>query len=391
MKIKLKFLLVLFIFLSILTPVVNAQTIDNFYAKADNNLKYEEDVNGDSALAGNIVDILGNIEGIGFIAGNTVNVEGDLEYGFIVGQNVTINGNIENSVYIAGSNITISKDAKIGKDTFIVGENIIIEGTLNRHANITATNIVIKEGAQINGNANLDTNKIDIEQDVTITGTLKYNETATANINSNAQINNTEITEETTNVIDTETLLSNILNLIVVFLVISLALPQVIDKTSKIYNKKGLLYYLKYIGIGLLILICIPIICVLLLISSIGAALGLILTGLFIIALYLAYAFAGYLLGELLLLKLLKLNSNKYLTGIIGIALLEILTLIPIIGGIISIIAITIGISTIWLLIKQDEEKSEEKIKEVKKPKSEIHEKSKEIKAKTKVNKNKKE
>lgn len=387
MKIKKKILIPLFIFLSILTPSVNAEPVEDFYAKADNNLKYEETVNGDSALAGNVVDILGNIDGIGFIAGNTVNVNGNIEYGFIAGQNVTISGNIAKNVYAAGSNITITKNANIGRDIFLAGENIIIEGPLNRHANISANNIVIKEGSQINGNVELEAKNIDIEKNVSIKGTLKYNENAKVNIDNSASINNTEITEITKNQIDTNTIISNIINLIVVFLVISLALPQVVDKTNKVYNKKGFVFYLKNTGIGLLMIICIPIICILLLISSIGTALGLILTGIYIIGLYLAYAFAGYLLGELLLLKLLKLNSNKYLIGIIGIALLEVITLIPVVGGIISLIAIAIGIATIWLLIKQDEETPQ--IVEAKiEPKDEIHQKSKEIKAKTKSTKN---
>lgn len=170
-------------------------------------------------------------------------------------------------------------------------------------------------------------------------------------------------------------------------MVISLALPQVVDKTDKVYDKKDFKFCLKNTGIGLLMIIFIPIICILLLISSIGTVLGLILTGLYIISLYLAYAFAGYLLGELLLLKLLKLNSNKYLIGVLGIALLEVITLIPVVGEIISLIALAIGMATIWLLIKQDEEKPQ--IAEAKiEPKDEIHKKSKEIKAKTKSTKN---
>ena len=174
--------------------------------------------------------------------------------------------------------------------------------------------------------------------------------------------------------------------MVVVFLSITIIIPKTLDKTNEIYEKKNN-NYIKNIGIGFLILICVPLISLILLASNIGVYLGLILVALYAIAIYLSFIIAGYILGNLILVKLMKLNTNKYLSGIIGIILLKILMVIPILSTIICLIAITLGLATIWNLLQKDEEenKKDNKITEAK-----IVEKKTETKEKTKTNKNKK-
>ena len=66
----------------------------------------------------------------------------------------------------------------------------------------------------------------------------------------------------------------------------------------------------------------------------------------------LSYIITGFIIGHLILVKLLKLQTNNYLSGIIGICFLEILIIIPILGAIVTIISIALGLSIIWNLIK---------------------------------------
>lgn len=353
MKKKLLALLVLLTFM-IAIPV-EAKEINDFYATSDDNVKLQDTVNGDSAIAGNIIDMAGNIDGIGFIAGQTINIKGNLEYGFIAGQNITINGNITKNIYAAGQNITFTKDASIGRDIFLAADTITLNGNLERNINISASKVIIENGTTINGNINIDTSEIIIKDNVKIEGTLKYNNTAKETISKNAQIAKTQTYKTTdNNQINTTEILQSILNMVVVFLCITILVPQTIDKTEKIYNNKKT-NYLKNIGIGFLLLICIPLISILLLVSNIGVYLGLIIAGLYLIALYISFIISGFILGNLLLKKLMNLNTNKYLSGIIGIILLKLLMLIPVLGTILGLIALTLGLSTIWNLVQKDD------------------------------------
>lgn len=366
---------------------VEAKEINSFHMVSDDKVTFEDTVNGDSAIAGNLVDIIGNIDGIGFIAGQTVNVNGNLEYGFLAGQNVNINGQISKNIYAAGETITLSKDANIGKDLFLAGNSINLNGNIQRNINIYASTVTIKKGTTINGNITIEASNIKVEDGASIKGTLKYNEDAKNDINDNSSIGKiTTYEKEKNEGFNTSEILSSILNMVVVFLSITIIIPKTLDKTNEIYKKKNN-NYIKNIGIGFLILICVPLISLILLASNIGVYLGLILVALYAIAIYLSFIISGYILGNLILVKLMKLNTNKYLSGIIGIILLKILMVIPVLSTIICLIAITLGLATIWNLLQKDEEenKKDNKITEAK-----IVEKKIETKEKTKTNKNKK-
>ena len=372
--------------LFVIAPV-EAKEINSFHMVSDDKVTFEDTVNGDSAIAGNLVDIIGNIDGIGFIAGQTVNVNGNLEYGFLAGQNVNINGQISKNIYAAGETITLSKDANIGKDLFLAGNSINLNGNIQRNINIYASTVTIKKGTTINGNITIEASNIKVEDGASIKGTLKYNEDAKNDISDNSSIG--KITTYEINKdegFNTSEILSSILNMVVVFLSITIIIPKTLDKTNEIYEKKNN-NYIKNIGIGFLILICVPLISLILLASNIGVYLGLILVALYAIAIYLSFIISGYILGNLILVKLMKLNTNKYLSGIIGIILLKILMVIPVLSTIICLIAITLGLATIWNLLQKDEEenKKDNKITEAK-----IVEKKIETKEKTKTKKNQK-
>ena len=340
------------------TIPVHAKEVNDFYTDANENVKFEDTVTGDSAIAGNIVDILGNIDGIGFIAGKTVNINGNLEYAFLGGQVVTVNGKIQKNLYTAGQTINITKDATIERDIFIVGQNVNLNGNLNRNLRVGADKVIIEEGTNIKGNITINTNSLIIKDNVKINGTLKYNNDAQKDINKNASIgktvtyNGTSSDDDNFDISDT---IMSIINMIVLFLVISMIIPKAVTKTTEIYSKNH--NYLKSFGIGLLILICTPIIAILLLVSSIGVSLGLIIAALYAICLYLSSIAAGFVLGYLVFNKLLKVNINNYLSGIIGIIALKFLVLIPYVGFIVSLLGITIGLATICYLLKCDEKK----------------------------------
>ncbi len=369
MKKKLLALLVLLTFM-VAIPV-EAKEINDFYATSNDNVKLQDTVNGDSAIAGNIIDMAGNIDGIGFIAGQTINIKGNLEYGFIAGQNITINGNITKNIYAAGQTITFTKNASIGRDIFLAADTITLNGNLERNINISAAKVIIENGTMINGNINIDTSEIIIKDNVKIEGTLKYNNTAKETISKNAQIAKTQTYKTTdNNQINKTEILQSILNMVVVFLCITILIPQTIDKTEKIYNNKNT-KYIKNIGIGFLLLICIPLISILLLVSNIGIYLGLIIAGLYLIALYISFIISGFILGNLLLKKLMNLNTNKYLSGIIGIILLKLLMLIPVFGTILGLIALTLGLSTIWNLVQKDDNNQKTIEKQEETPKKE--------------------
>lgn len=373
---KRKFLMLFFLGMFLIFGItnVNASEITNFYSNSDKEIKLEKNVVGETALAGTIVDIVGNIDGIGFIAGKTVNQNGSLEYGFIAGDTVNIRGVVEKSLYIAGNKINITKDAMVGRDVYAVGEVININGKHERYLNIVGTNVTIKNGALLYGDVHIDAENITIEDNVKIYGTLNYNDDAEIEISDNGTIIPSIKKYTSTNDnegVDTNLLLSVIVNLVIVFLVIVIVIPKAIDKTNNLFKKQNINLWFRNIGIGLLILICVPLVCILLLLSNIGVILGLVLTALFFIAMFLSVIFAGLVIGKLILVDGLKLRFNKYLYGIIGIIFVQLLIHLPIAGGFLAFLIIVLGLGIIWNLLV-DDEASKKDIKNVKDAKVEV-------------------
>lgn len=378
------FLILLIVFI---TSPVSAKEINDFYSTSGNNVKLEDTINGDSAIAGNIIDMIGNIDGIGFIAGETVNVKGSLEYGFMAGNNITVDGVISKNIYAAGNIITFTKNASIGRDIFLAGNEVVLNGNLDRNISISATRVILEDNLTINGNIKINASSIVVKNGANIKGELSYNEDINKDISNNANIGKiTTYKIEKDSSFDVKDLLQSTLNMIIVFLVITIIIPKSLEKSENIYNESN--KYAKNIGIGALFLICVPLISLLLILSNIGVSLGIILGLIYGICIYLSYIVSGFILGNLLLGKVMKLNTNKYLSGIIGIVIIKIVSIIPIFGVLISILALLLGLGTIWNLIGCSNNKKEEPKTNI--VDAEIKEKSsKEIKEKSKIKKEK--
>ena len=233
------FIITLLLAALVITPV-SAKEVNSFYTEANDSVKMENNIIGDSAIAGQLVDIIGNIDGIGFIAGRDVNVNGSIEYGFVAGETVNIKNKTEKSIYVAGQTIIFDKTANVGRDIFAVGSKIVLDGKLNRDVTAAGDEITIKEGSTINGSIALKSENITIEKNVVIKGTLKYNKDANISLDKSANINKIEKTssiqdENNTNVSE---IIASTINLLIVFLVIALLLPKTISKTEEIYNDK---------------------------------------------------------------------------------------------------------------------------------------------------------
>lgn len=371
---KNKVILLLITIISIFTfSNVNAKDINNFYAEARQNVRMVDKVIGDSALLGSLIDIDGEIEGIGFIAGSTINVNGKLDYGFIAGQNIKVVGKIYKNIYIAGQTISFTDDANIGRDSKIVGEYIDLSGRFERNVDVAGSKVIINNDAIVDGDINVYADELEIAANVKL-NTLRYNKDAKVKINDSASIKNIVKTKKINDNkgIDISSFVLSIINLIVVLFVFALLLPKAMDKTDTTFDNKPFNYYAKNTLLGLLLIVCTPIIILLLLASYFGTSLGLILLALYFIALYLSYGLASYIFGNLIFNKLLKLNINRFLIITMGIILIKLLALIPVLGGIIIIISTSLGIYTLWELVKKDDDdkstKEKNKIISKKKP-----------------------
>ncbi len=298
-------------------------------------------------LLANDLNASETIPGLLFSAGNTLGIASVSEYGFLAGNLVEVSGTIEKDLFVAGNMITLTKTAEIGGDVFGAGNEFIINNDLQGDLAVTAATVRFK-GNKIAGNVNIDAEKIVFENDVQIAGALTYNDTASVVGLEKATYHSREVyhiveTEITALDLLLEKLLS-VAGLFIAMAVIIFLAPRLHTHIANASDAKGAV---TNFAIGAWVLLLAPIMAILLICTVIGAPLGLILLGLYIIAVYLSQGFAGLWLGHLLIEKLCKGKGNAYLEALVGVAILGALALVPYVGTLTGLLALLLGLGLI--------------------------------------------
>ena len=349
-----KVLLVVLLFM--ICPVVNAETIEHFYAKAGTDVVMQDDAKASVALAGTNVEINSNISGISTGIGEQVKFSGTTDYAALIGNNVELDGTINNDALIIGSIVNSSTSTEFNRDTIIVGSEISLSGEFARNVSVYASSVTIKD-ANIAGNLKIQASNITIENG-NIEGTLSYPEDANAKISDEASINETVKTDPI-NSEEGNTYLNTVSSKIwsfacyaLIFAVICLLFPKIITRISDKYEKVESGEVIEVFTKGLLTLILLPIIGIMLFMTVIGLPLGVIGLIFYGVAIYLSTIFTAYLLGYKIWQKVFNKDMNMLLIGLIGLFVLLILNLIPGINYLVAIITIVIGLGLIFDSIK---------------------------------------
>ena len=331
---------------------VQAETIDHFNSKIDNEVTMDDKVNGSTALVGANTEMKGSADGVSFMLGNQVIFNGDTEYAVFAGNSIEVSGIISKDTFIAGNLITINKDAELQRDAVIAGADVEIHGTISRNVSIYASSVSFK-GAKIEGNVKIYASNIEADKDTEINGNLSYPSDAKVNISKgvvNGKMTKTDAIQEDNNSFVTTMMgkFWSFMSLMLVFAVLSLVASKIFTRMQKEYDKfdfnKGLETFTK----GLLFLILMPIIIFVLFLMSIGIPLALILMALYFIIMYLSTIFTGYLIGYKLWQRFFNNDINMLVVGIFGLSILFVLNLIPGISFIVSLLTMFIGIGIIY-------------------------------------------
>ena len=337
-----------FLFLLLLLPVfVNAQVTTN-----DSNV---EEVDGSNVVMGNNVTSTNKVNGINILFGNNVNLNGENDYAILFGNSINISGKVNNDGFIFGNIINFNDDAIIDRDLVIFGNEVVLDGKINRDVTVYAYSVTIN--GEISGNIDIKANVLQVNNAI-IQGKLSYNEDIDATIDNNAQIGEIVKTETLTKEVSIgERIVDFVIDLggtLLIFLAFYLVVPKLFKRIENKNADISLLKVLSMFGFGALALIMIPIIFVLLFSLVLGVPLAFLLLILYVIAIWLSSIFSSYLLGYVVWNKIFKKESNPLLIGLIGIALLKVLMVIPVIGLMIGILSLMIGLGIILQQFKKD-------------------------------------
>lgn len=295
---------------------------------------------------------------------------------FIVSTKLEVNAEIGGNLYASSQTFDMKYFGFVSRDLHLTAEEVVLNGWIYRNSFITAKNITTQDkfinqgdltitdadnltfSGEILGNATINTKDIkfktkDNDKDLIckISGNLSYSSIQEVEIPEGIILK--EVDFSNYNSIASKNILSNILDYVlnlvgllvlayVIYLLIHKFAPNYLDKMSNITG----LNLLKSLGIGIVFLILIPIISILLLISVVGSAIGLILLLIYITLLLVAKPIFIIALATFAKNKLSD-RFNIYLYILATTVILSLISLIPYVGFAISMLVSLIGFGMI--------------------------------------------
>ena len=331
-------LIVVMIMLSITT--VNAKSSKDLFQAGDK-VSIEDKLDGTAFIAGNEIKINNTIDGIGFVAGNKLTFNANQEYLVGAGNEITIDKDIKKDLFLAANDIKIN--GNVLRDAYLAANTITINGNLNRDNYIYANQVTLK--GTFNGNITIYATNINIEG-AKISGTLKYNKDAIVDgINDTIK---TKTYSVNPNKITFKEYIYNIVSKYVHITILAIVLVYICEKLFKKSLKQTDDLTVKKTAIlcgkGFLILIGVPMIALMLFMTGIFSSVGVIGGIVYGVLVYIANIFTAYTVANKLDKKYFKKNMNSYILMIVGLFIIYVLSYIPYIGGIVSLLSLLFGL-----------------------------------------------
>ena len=299
------------------------EVIDDDLYLAAGNIEINGTINGDVVAAAGQIIINGKINGDLIIAGGQINLNGSVKDDVrVIGGDVTVKGTIGDDLLAGAGTLTIEKKAIVNGDLTLGAGQAMIGGQVGPvHAGIGQ--ITFESSAKVNGDLiYISDSQAVIRDGATITGKTTYHQPKKNDYNFQ-------------NAFTASRLLGVLIFLIMAWL-FYLSMP---NKTKQLTHNWQDKFGINLLW-GILFLIVTPIISLILMVTIIGIPLAIGLTFLYIALLYLGMIVGAIALGDWLLNmgKKDKQLPTNWLTVLVGVIILSLISSIPVIGWIVKLI-----------------------------------------------------
>jgi hypothetical protein len=288
-------------------------------------------IDDDLFVTGGTITINAYINGDVVASGGTIEVnapiKGDL---LVVGGQITVNADIEGKIIAAGGMIDIKGKAE---KVLAVGGTITFQSTAVIERYVFAAGGTVNNAGEIKEDFYVATNRF--ENTGIVGGTIEIEEPPT-------------FTEELKQGLSILSILWKIGYLILGIFFIKLfgnLFFRIEEEVRESTIKKTVL--------GFILIIVTAVVSLVLAITIIGSPIAVILVMFFVMALMAAGLFVSYSLGDWLL-KMVKVTPNDILAFVVGFIILNLLFVIPYVGFIVQVIAVSLGFGAIFYTIKDN-------------------------------------
>ncbi len=318
----------------------------------DNNITMDQLVDGNVYIMGKNITISGQVNGNLFVFGDSVTFDNCyVRYSVYACANKIYYNGACNDLYVAAKKLEMTYDSYVVRDVKATSNSTILKAAIGRNVDLLTNSVDFGSDSEvpiIYGDLNYSASEEKTLAEGIVEGKVNYS--------SNGSFDNESVGER---------ILDTVLSFLLV-VVTTLVIYALVNKFKAEYIEKlnySPLQILKAVGIGLLTILVGAIISIILLITSVGAKLALIVIMLLILIGLLSMPIVAIFVTNLLkpVLKIEKTVMYYVVLGLVSIVLYG-LTLIPLIGVILSIIITLLGYGLIVLNFLPKNELSDEEI-----------------------------
>jgi hypothetical protein len=370
-------LLIIFFFLSFSATSVFAKTPVS--QPKEKILNSNEIVQKDYFATGNYVAVHGTVDGDVYLVGGSILVDGTINGDIIaLGGQIVIEAKKVNNIRAMGGSIIINSKEVSGNATLgggqvdIAGATTIkgslvagagelrIGGPIGKGAHVAGGQVSIL--SSVNGDVFAAGNKIILSPDAKISGNFTYWSKNKIELAEKTQINGVVTQKTPPNVervkngsmvafssIKIVGAFIGFVTAIIFGILFIYLLPNYSTNVVKTINSK----FWKNLGVGFLTTILTPILFIVLLITVIGMPFSFLLIFSYLILAYFAKIFISMAIGQKVFKYLKAKNSSTVWAFIVGLFVYCLISLIPLIGGVFSFLAMLFGIGAL-LITKKD-------------------------------------
>ena len=292
-------------------------------------------INGDLITAGGTVNVGGEVKNDLRVAGGTVIVEGSVGGNILGGAgtlNLTKSSNVSGSL-IAGSGL-MNINTPINKNVWVGSGQVRINSNLKADVLISADDVVLDSEAKVEGNLTYWSEKqIKLLSGASVSGVVKREE-----IKKSEQAKFLGLALGFSLMMK----IASALTLIVLGLLMLRFFPRKTVEISQEVSISPLASFGWGVGVSIVTLFAVLI----LVIAVLGLPLALLLLVTLGIGVYLSSLFVGLWLGRTLFSNL-DTTGKYHWALIVGLIVLELLTLLPLVGWVLKIIVVCVGLGAL--------------------------------------------
>lgn len=313
---------------------------------------------GDVYVAGSNVRLDGAVTGDVLVAGGQVVITGDVSQDIrVLGGTVMIAGTVNGSVTAVGGTITLAPSSEILGSVVMAGGNVMLDGDIGGNLVAYAGNVTTS--GTVDGDTKIGVGTAVLLPTTTIGGSLTIETEDPESVQDEASVSGTR--DVVVKTFDNSKMQAEKLNMEAVTgvskfftffmgLVAGLVLLYFFPKTSQAVSKTVLSKPLASLGWGIVYLIIAPVVSIFLLTTILGIPLGILLLLTYIADLMVSLWVAGYAMG-LYLAGRFKFSwlSSSYAQFVLGLAVITILSVVPIFGGVLYLASVLFGMGALWM------------------------------------------